>query len=78
MDLSTIVGVLLGFALIVAAMLMGAVLLIDEWLRFPMWLMGLIVVPLTIATVLAALRFFKTVLLMASYQRSLETKDMDQ
>lgn len=62
----------------VAAMLMGAVLLIDEWLRFPMWLMGLIVVPLTIATTLAALRFLKTVLLMARYQRSLETKDMDQ
>lgn len=59
----------------VAAMLMGAVLLIDEWLRFPMWL---IVVPMTIATTLAALRFFKTVLLMARYQRSLETKDMDQ
>ena len=59
-------------------MLMGAVLLIDEWLRFPMWLMGLIVVPMTIATTLAALRFFKTVLLMARYQRSLETKDMDQ
>ena len=59
----------------VAAMLMGAVLLIDEWLLFPMWL---IVVPMTIATTLAALRFFKTVLLMARYQRSLETKDMDQ
>ena len=59
----------------VAAMLMGAVLLIDEWLRFPMWL---IVVPMTITTTLAALRFFKTVLLMARYQRSLETKDMDQ
>ena len=62
----------------VAAMLIGAVLLIDEWLRLPIWLMGLIVVPLTIATVLIALRFFKTVLLMARYQRSLETKDMDQ
>ncbi|NNF94052.1 MAG: DUF983 domain-containing protein [Altererythrobacter sp.] len=59
----------------VAAMLIGAVLLIDEWLRLPIWLMGLIVVPLTIATVLIALRFFKTVLLMARYQRSEEQKD---
>ena len=59
----------------VAAMLIGAVLLIDEWLRLPVWLMGLIVVPLTIATVLIALRFFKTVLLMARYQRSEEQKD---
>uniref|UniRef100_UPI003448F24C DUF983 domain-containing protein n=1 Tax=uncultured Altererythrobacter sp. TaxID=500840 RepID=UPI003448F24C len=59
----------------VAAMLIGAVLLIDEWLRLPIWLMGLIVVPLTIATVLIALRFFKTVLLMARYQRSEEQRD---
>lgn len=59
----------------VAAMLIAAVLLIDEWLRLPIWLMGLIVIPLTIATVLAALRFFKTVLLMARYHRSQKQKD---
>ena len=61
----------------VAALLIALVLLIDQWLRLPLWLMGLIFVPLTIATVLGALRFFKTALLMARYERSLEKRDIE-
>lgn len=59
----------------VAAAMIALVLLIDQWLRPPIWLMGLIFVPLTIVIVLVALRFFKTLLLMARYERRLEKKD---
>ena len=62
----------------VAAILITVVLLVDEWLRLPIWLMGLIFVPLTIAATLGALRFFKTLLLMARYERSLEKKDAER
>ena len=62
----------------VAAILITLALLVDEWLRLPIWLMGLILVPLTIAATLGALRFFKTLLLMARYERSLEKKDAER
>ena len=60
---------------VIATLLIGSAFAIDSWLRAPLWAMAAIFVPLTFATVLAALRFFKTLLLTASYERSLEQKD---
>ena len=63
---------------LVAAVMIGLALSIDEWLRPPMWVMALVFVPMTIAIVLGAIRFFKTLLLMARYERSLEQKEQSQ
>ena len=65
-------GSLVTFA--IAALLIGSAFAIDSWLRAPLWVMAVIFVPLTFATTLAGLRFFKTLLLTASYERSLEQK----
>lgn len=62
---------------IVAAVLIGLALLVDEWLRPPLWLMAAIFVPLTIGAVLGAIRFFKALLLMARYEHSQEQKDIE-
>ena len=63
---------------LVAAVLIGLALVVDEWLRPPLWVMALVFVPLTIAIVLGAIRFFKTLLLMARYERGQEQKEQSQ
>ena len=63
---------------IVAALLIGLALLVDEWLRPPLWVMALVFVPLTITLVLGAIRLFKTLLLMARYERSQEQKEQSR
>ena len=63
---------------IIAAVLIGLALLVDEWLRPPLWVMAMVFVPLTIAFVLGAIRLFKTLLLMARYERSQEQKEQSQ
>ncbi|RGP40111.1 Cytochrome-c oxidase [Altererythrobacter insulae] len=63
---------------IVAAVLIGLALLVDEWLRPPLWAMAMVFVPLTITLVLGAIRLFKTLLLMARYERSQEQKEQSQ
>lgn len=65
-------GSLVTFA--IAALLIMLALALDSWLRAPLWVMAVIFIPLTFATTLAGLRFFKTLLLTASYERSLEQK----
>lgn len=65
-------GSLVTFA--IAALLITVALALDSWFSPPLWMLAVVFIPLTIATTLAALRFFKTLLLMASYERRLEQK----
>lgn len=62
----------------VAAVMITVALVADSSFQLPFWLMGSAAVVVTIATTLLALRFFKTMLLMARYERSLEQKDHEQ
>ena len=59
---------------IVAILLMVAAILIDDWLRPPLLIFLVALVPVTLGCVLGVLRVFKSVLLYASYERAKEKK----
>ncbi len=59
-----VVTMLLALALILAA------LSVDEWLRPPLWASFLFWGPVTVATVIGALRFYKTMWVYHQYEES--------
>jgi len=61
-----VVTMLLALALIMAA------LGIDEWLRPPLWLSFLVWAPVTVGTVVFALRFYKTMWVYHQYEERSE------
>lgn len=61
-----IITMALALALILAA------LGIDEWLRPPLWLTFLVFAPVTVGSVLFALRFYKTMWVYHQYEERVE------
>jgi uncharacterized protein (DUF983 family) len=59
------VGIL---TMLLALVLIMAALGIDEWLRPPLWLSFLVWAPVTVGTVLFALRFYKTMWVYHQYE----------
>jgi len=59
------VGVL---TMLLALVLICAALGLDEWLRPPLWLSFLVWAPVTVGTVLFALRFYKTMWIYHQYE----------
>jgi uncharacterized protein (DUF983 family) len=54
--------------LVIAALLIALALGVDEWLRPPLWVHVAVWVPLTVGTVIYALRLFKTIGVHARYE----------
>lgn len=63
------VGVL---TMLLALVLICAALGLDEWLRPPLWLSFLVWAPVTVGTVLFALRFYKTMWVYHQYEERSE------
>jgi uncharacterized protein (DUF983 family) len=60
--------------MVLAGGLIALALWIDGLVQFPLWLLALVWGPVTIATVLGALRFYKTALLYAAFEQRHEAE----